>query len=199
MVEKVRSELTSPSKQTVSHSYWGLDTSYQVKMGKKRYNSRQSTSVETGKYTKDVKLPAINRNRNVSLTEGKVKMRKKPGKQSKEKGEGEEIRVTNERIIELFEIQVKEKCAGRKSSTEPVKSLDTALEMLNEKEKKKEANRIGAELEDIKDRMNDVFILFFSFFILFIRYLLLPSTVTCYVFSFSITISTSHSILTARK
>lgn len=149
-------------------------------MGKKRYNSRQNTSVETRKCVEDVKLPAINPT--VNVTEGKIKMRKKPRRQSKEKDQAEEIIITNDRIVELFEIQMKEKSAGCKSSNEDANSLDTAMEMLHEKEKKRGANKVGAELENIKDRMINVVILHFLF-VFFISLLLLPSTVICYISS----------------
>lgn len=125
-------------------------------MGKKRFDHRLLACVERGKCVPGTELPVLNPGANV--VEGKIDARRREKKSllGKERSV-ERIKISDERIVELFENRMKE--SGRKSEDSKKQednSVDMALKMLRDKAKMREVNKLGAELEDIKDRMVDV-------------------------------------------
>ena len=125
-------------------------------MGKKRFDHRLMACVEKGKCVPGVEMPVINPADNI--VEGRIDARRKPRKSLMEKGRVvEQAKISDERIIELFENKMKQMRRGSLAQGgNGENSVDMALKMLRDKAKLREINKLGAELEDIKDRMVDV-------------------------------------------
>ena len=125
-------------------------------MGKKHYGQRLIACIERGKCVKGVDLPVLHPA--ATVTEGRINVRRKPHKHHAKKDDADKIKISNERIVQLFENEMKERKMNREESEIKDSSVDTALDMLCKKENLRKVNRMGAELEDIKDRMASVII-----------------------------------------
>ena len=107
-----------------------------------------------------IDLPVINPAENV--VEGRISARRKPQKEVKKTKLNEDERLSDEQLVELFlkrQMSQKSRTPGSeviKISKKGENSLDAALSMLRNKARMREVNKLGAELEDIKDRMVNV-------------------------------------------
>ncbi|XP_065055723.1 myosin-13-like [Rhopilema esculentum] len=128
-------------------------------MGKKRFDHRFLACVARGKCVEGVELPVINPAENV--VEGRIDASRKPRKSLAHKQKVvKQMRISDDRIIDAFEKW--RRTAGKPArkagllAGEGENSVDMALKMLRDKARLREVNKLGAELEDIKDRMVNV-------------------------------------------
>ncbi len=146
---------------------------------KKGYDHRLLACVQRGKCVEGIDLPVINPAQNV--TEGRIDARRKTRRKSaKKKDEREQDRVSDEQLVELYLQRrklEKEKSNGSeliKFPGDEEKSIEVALTRLRNKARLREINKLGAELEDIKDRMVNVrfFVSVIFIFYVFVKFYL---------------------------
>ena len=132
---------------------------HSLDMGKKRFDHRFLACVARGKCVEGVELPVINPAENV--VEGRIDASRKPRKSLAHKQKVvKQMRISDDRIIDAFEKW--RRTAGKPArkagllAGEGENSVDMALKMLRDKARLREVNKLGAELEDIKDRMVNV-------------------------------------------
>lgn len=117
-------------------------------MSNKRYDHRLFACVDKRKCLPGIELPVTNPGSKAAQGKKNGCMEAMQSLTKKKK------KISDDRIIELFEKKINK--TGSSGSITESSSVDKALSMLLDKTKLREKNKVGAELQDIKDRMMDV-------------------------------------------